>query len=88
LVPNGRKFEIAPYGIAVAQQRKQLAKVIQSALQEMIDDGTYQQILDEWDISEGAIEAPDILTRRDIPEPTPLATQSFAPASPTPTPSF
>jgi polar amino acid transport system substrate-binding protein len=92
LVPNGRKFEIAPYGIAVSQQRKQLAQAIRGALQEMIDDGTYQQILDEWDISEGAIDNPQILTRRDIPEPTPLSTESFAPASPapvpTPTPSF
>jgi hypothetical protein len=54
----------------------------------MIEDGTYQQILDSWDIGEGAIEAPEILTRRDIPEPTPLSTESFAPASPTPSPSF
>jgi polar amino acid transport system substrate-binding protein len=88
LVPNGRKFEIAPYGIAVAQERRQLARAIQAALEAMIEDGTYQQILDSWDIGEGAIESPEILTRRDIPEPTPLSTESFAPASPTPSPSF
>lgn len=84
LVPNGKPFEVAPYGIAVAQQRKQLAEAIQGALLAMIEDGTYQQILDEWDISEGAISEPEIMTRRDIPKPEPLSTESFAPASPTP----
>ncbi len=87
LVPNGRPFEVAPYGIAVAQQRKQLAQAIQGALKAMIDDGSYQQILDKWDISEGAIDDPRIMTRRDIPKPEPLSTESFAPASPVPTPS-
>ena len=87
LVPNGRPFEVAPYGIAVAQQRKQLAQAIQGALKAMIDDGSYQQILDKWDISEGAIDDPQIMTRRDIPKPEPLSTESFAPASPVPTPS-
>lgn len=88
LVANGRPFEVAPYGIAVAHERKQLAQAIQGALQAMIDDGTYMQILDEWDISEGAIDAPQIKTRRDIPKPEPLSTESFAPASPTPTPLY
>lgn len=88
LVPNGRPFEVAPYGIAVAQQRKQLAEAIQGALVAMIEDGSYQQILDKWDIGEGAIDDPQIKTRRDIPKPEPLSTESFAPASPTPTSSF
>ena len=84
LVINGKRFDIAPYGIAVAQQRKQLAVAIREALQAMIDDGTYQRILDDWNISEGAIDSPEILTSRDIPEPEPLSTETFA----TPTPSY
>ena len=88
LVANGRKFDIAPYGIAVARQRKQLAKAIQAALQKMIDDGTYLQILDTWDISEGAIDSPEILTQRDIPSPTPLSTEYLGSPTPTTSPSY
>lgn len=88
LVANGRKFDIAPYGIAVARQRKQLAKAIQAALQKMIDDGTYLQILDTWDISEGAIDSPEILTQRDIPSPTPLSTEYLGSPTPTTSPSL
>lgn len=83
LVINGKRFDIAPYGIAVARQRKSLAVAIRDAVQAMIDDGTYQKILDEWNISEGAIEESEIMTRRDAPEPTPLSTATFS-ESPTP----
>lgn len=87
LVTNGRRFEVAPYGIAVAQQRKQLGGAIQAALEALIEDGTYQQILDSWSIGSGAISKPEILTRRDIPKPTPLpSTTPTTPVTPTPTP--
>ena len=45
---------------------------------------TYQQILDDWGITEGAITDPRILTRKNIPEPTPL----YSTQEPTPTPSL
>ncbi len=85
LATNGKRFDIAPYGIAVAQQRKQLAVAFQEALKAMIEDGTYQRILDEWNISEGAIDNPKILTRKDIPEPEPLSTETFETPTPSPT---
>lgn len=85
LVTNGKRFDVAPYGIAVARQRKQLAVAIQEALKAMIEDGTYQRILDEWNVSEGAIENPKILTRKDIPEPEPLSTEQFSTPTPSPT---
>ncbi len=88
LVTNGKRFDLAPYGIAVASQRKQLAEAIQEALKAMIEDGTYQRILDEWNISEGAIEEPEILTRKDIPSPEPLSTETFASPTPSYTPAL
>jgi polar amino acid transport system substrate-binding protein len=90
LVTNGKPFTKAPYGIAIADNRKKLARAVQGALDSMMQDGTYQQILETWGISGGAISQPKILTRNDIPEPTPLATEQFPaatlPPSPTPTP--
>lgn len=86
LVAHGKPFQVTPYGIAVAQERKQLAGLIQDALKSLLEDGTYQQILDDWGISEGAISDPEVLTRKDIPEPTPL--YSSPTLTPTPSPSY
>ncbi len=85
LVTNGNPFAVAPYGIAVSDDRKALARAIREALKSIMADGTYQEILDEWGISEGAISDPEVLTRRDIPEPTPLATEQFPSATLPPT---
>lgn len=81
LVINGKAFEVSPYGIAVSAQRRQLARLMRQGLKAMMEDGTYQQILDKWGIGSGAITDPKILTHKDIPEPTPLY-------STTPTPSM
>ncbi len=90
LVTNGKTFERAPYGIAVASERKQLAQVIRDALESLIADGTYQQILEQWGISQGSISEPRVLTQRNISEPTPLTTFTQTPSvspsvSPSPT---
>ena len=69
---SGKPYEVAPYGIAVPHDPKDrsLGKAIQGALESMIEDGTYQQILDTWNISEGAVKKPLILSRNDIPQPS------------------
>lgn len=72
LVTNGKILQVSQYGIAVASERKQLARVIRLALKEMMEDGTYQQVLEGWHIAGGAISDPHVLTRRDIIEPPPL----------------
>jgi polar amino acid transport system substrate-binding protein len=51
----GETFEVAPYGIALAKDGG-LAKAIQAALQSMIDDGSYQEILKNWGVEDGAID--------------------------------
>jgi polar amino acid transport system substrate-binding protein len=58
---NGEVFEAvaledlpsSPYGIGIAQDNKPLLDAVKKALQEMIDDGTYEDILRENGIMEG-----------------------------------
>jgi polar amino acid transport system substrate-binding protein len=52
--PAGDAFDSAPYGIAVAKGSP-LAQAIQAALQSMVDDGSYQAILDKWGVASGGI---------------------------------
>lgn len=52
----GESFEVAPYGIAIAKDATDLGKALQAALQSLIDDGTYGDILDEWGVSSGGID--------------------------------
>ena len=56
----GKSYETAPYGIAVPKNDGDFAKAIQGALQQLIADGTYKQILDKWGVSDGAIDSPQI----------------------------
>lgn len=56
----GASYENAPYGIAVPKNTGDFAKAIQTALQELIADGTYKKILDKWGIGAGAITTPAI----------------------------
>jgi polar amino acid transport system substrate-binding protein len=49
-------FEAAPYGIGVRKDSTDLKDVIEEALQEIIADGTYADILEEWGQTQFAIE--------------------------------
>ena len=51
----GETFDVAPYGVAVGKDSG-LAEAVQAALQAMVDDGTYSDILDEWGVADGAID--------------------------------
>jgi polar amino acid transport system substrate-binding protein len=55
LQPAGETFDVAPYGIVVAKG-SELTKAVQAALQSMVDDGSYQAILDEWGVADGGID--------------------------------
>ncbi|TDW29566.1 ABC transporter substrate-binding protein [Cryobacterium psychrophilum] len=51
----GTSFEVAPYGFAVAKDSG-MAEAVQAALQSMVDDGSYQAILDDWGVAAGGLE--------------------------------
>jgi polar amino acid transport system substrate-binding protein len=46
----------APYGIAVRKSSTALAEVLQQALDQILADGTYADILAEWNLADGSIE--------------------------------
>ena len=50
----GETFDVTPYGIAVAKGNG-MAEAIQAALQSLVDDGTYEEILNEWGVADGGI---------------------------------
>jgi polar amino acid transport system substrate-binding protein len=56
---TGRPYGTAPYGIAIPKDLE-LAPAVHAALEHLIQDGTYKQILAKWGISSGAISAPVI----------------------------
>ncbi len=46
----------APYGIGLRKDSTELKAAIEDALQKIIDDGTYDDILDKWGLTSGALE--------------------------------
>ena len=65
---GGNDFEVAgsqvgsvgTYGIAVPKANTQLRDALQSALKAIIADGTYDQILQKWGVSAGALKTATI----------------------------
>jgi polar amino acid transport system substrate-binding protein len=49
-------FEVGQYGIAVPKEKTSLRDALRSALQAVIADGTYDQILQKWNVSGGALK--------------------------------
>lgn len=52
----GDQIEAAPFGIAVAKNQDGLLKAIQAALFELFRDGTYDELLKKWGITEGSLK--------------------------------
>ncbi|TFC50259.1 MULTISPECIES: ABC transporter substrate-binding protein [unclassified Cryobacterium] len=55
LQPAGDTFDEAPYGMVVAKG-SELTAAVQSALQSMVDDGSYTAILDAWGVTDGGVD--------------------------------
>ncbi|GIJ23958.1 ABC transporter substrate-binding protein [Micromonospora lutea] len=55
-----KMYEAAPYGYVVAKDQSAFAEAIRDATKALIDDGTYQAILDKWEVGDGAITDPAI----------------------------
>jgi len=56
----GDSYDDAPYGIAVPKADPDFAKAVQGAVQALIDGGRYTEILDEWGVTDGAVETADL----------------------------
>ncbi|MFJ4210856.1 ABC transporter substrate-binding protein [Paenarthrobacter sp. NPDC089675] len=65
---SGNDFQVAdnelidpvPYGIGFNKQNPGLRDAFQAALQQLMDDGTYGQILDNWKVKAGALTAASV----------------------------
>jgi polar amino acid transport system substrate-binding protein len=55
LQPAGDTFDEAPYGMVVATGSA-LTSAVQAALQSMVDDGSYEAILDSWGVTDGGVD--------------------------------
>ncbi|KAB8167110.1 transporter substrate-binding domain-containing protein [Streptomyces sp. 3MP-14] len=51
------QIAVTPRGIAVHEGNEQLCDALQAAVQSMIDDGTYQELLDAWQLPALAVES-------------------------------
>ena len=51
----GETFDEAPNGLPIAKD-SELTEALVSALQALIDDGTYEEILDEWGVADGGLD--------------------------------
>jgi polar amino acid transport system substrate-binding protein len=56
----GDIYDAAPYGYVVRQDQTEFAQALADALQALIDDGSYQQVLENWGVEAGAIDNPTV----------------------------
>jgi polar amino acid transport system substrate-binding protein len=52
----GEDTDTAPYGIAIPKSAGTFKEAVQAAVQKLIQDGSYKKILDNWGVSDGAID--------------------------------
>lgn len=50
------QIDPAPYGIALRKSSTALRDALQAAFDQIVEDGTYAAILEEWDLGAGALE--------------------------------
>ncbi len=63
LATVGPAYDEAPYGWAVTDE--QLAEALLSGLQAVVDSGDYGEILESWNVSDGALSAEEIVLLSD-----------------------
>ena len=61
-VVPGERYSVRPHGVMVLKGNTALAEAIRTALQELMDDGTYAAILDKYDVPDLAVPQAKIST--------------------------
>lgn len=56
----GDIYDSAPYGYVIKQGEGDFATAVVGALEALMQDGTYQSVLDKWNVSQGAIDNPAV----------------------------
>lgn len=56
----GQQVEPAPYGIGVRKDDTELRDALQAGLQQIIADGTYDRVLQKWNVVQGALKTATI----------------------------
>jgi polar amino acid transport system substrate-binding protein len=56
----GEIYDSAPYGYVLPKAQTDFADAISQALQALIADGSYKQILAKWGVEAGAITTPAV----------------------------
>jgi polar amino acid transport system substrate-binding protein len=56
----GDIYDAAPYGYVVAKDQTEFAQAIADAVKALIDDGSYQKVLEKWGVEDGAIDDPTV----------------------------
>jgi polar amino acid transport system substrate-binding protein len=56
----GDAYGSAPYGYVVAKDQAEFAQVLADAVQALIADGSYQEVLEKWGVQNGAITDPTV----------------------------
>jgi polar amino acid transport system substrate-binding protein len=56
----GDVYDAAPYGYVVAKDQADFAQVLADAVKSLIDDGSYQEVLEKWGVQDGAITDPTV----------------------------
>ncbi|MFW6639450.1 ABC transporter substrate-binding protein [Nocardiopsis algeriensis] len=56
----GEQYDAAPYGILTHQDDTELAEAVAAAFNAMIEDGTYEEILQGWDVTVGSLESSEV----------------------------
>jgi polar amino acid transport system substrate-binding protein len=52
----GEQFDAEPYGIGLRKESTALKSALEDALQELMDDGAYASILEDWGLESAALE--------------------------------
>lgn len=56
----GDIYDSAPYGYVVPKAETEFAEVLADGLAALIEDGTYEEILEKWGVEAGAIDDPTV----------------------------